>query len=371
MNNQPIKFLLIGCGGISSAHLDAFEQHPDKLLLVAACDPSEAAVSKVAERMAQFGEVSCFTKHEDAISKVADNVDAALITTPHFLHYPQTLACIEAGLPVLVEKPVTNTLDEVRILRDRSGELGIPVMVGQTRRFSPDANQMKQWIHADPKNFGELRSFDLTGWQSIEAWIADKPDPGADFWILDKERAGGGVVISLLIHYIDLVRFLFDLDYAQVSARGRHDPPFKNGAESSATALLTMENGTSGTMHANYLARKTIFCETYHFLGEYGFVGNHPMEYGQYEGPVAYATSGGNEPTGWNYAFEDFEVIDKKSLNDVPNGFVAQLLSFAESISSNQKPLNTIEDNFNTMAVVDAIYQSIAMQGKPVEVVKS
>ncbi len=194
------------------------------------------------------------------------------MTTPHFLHYPQARACVEAGIPVLVEKPVCNNLDETRQLTTLARERGVLVVAGQNRRYERSALWARRWIQENPLNFGELRSFDLRGWQDIDAWIATKPDKNADFWILDKERAGGGVVVSLMIHFIDMVRHLSGHDFVEVSAQGRYDLPFKNGAESSCCALLKLSNGAVGTMHANYLARKSFHPnEVINLIGEHGY----------------------------------------------------------------------------------------------------
>ncbi len=360
--NDPLRVLLVGCGGIMKAHLPAFEAYPDRLRLVAACDPSERARNAVVQRLSSIHEARPFASQEEAIEQLEGEIDAAVVTTPHFLHFPQAAACVEAGIPVLIEKPVCNNLEETRRLLNLSRKRNVLVVAGQNRRYDLRALWLKKWIRENPSAFGELRSFDIRGWQNIEAWIAGKPDKNADFWILDKARAGGGVVVSLLVHYLDMVRHLTGLDYIEVSAHGRRDPPFRNGAESSCCALLKLSNGAVGTMHANYLVRKGVQpTEVFNLIGENGFIGNG--------NGWQYASTYGEEPTDMKWQFKGIESVpEDPSLAPDKKHFVSQLLAFAEAIRTGRKPMSHIEENFNTMAVIDAIYTSMQRGGGAVPV---
>ncbi len=363
---SPLRVLLIGCGGIvTNAHLRAFKEFPGKLRLAVACDPSPQARESVAGSLPDRYAVETEADYETALSKHGNRVDAALVTTPHHLHFPQARACVEAGLPVLVEKPVCLNLAETRQLMALARERRVLVVAGLNRRYERAALWARRWIREDPTNFGQLRSFDLRGWQNIEAWIADKPDRKADFWILDKERAGGGVVVSLLVHYIDMVRHLTGLDFVDVSARGRSDPPFRNGAESSCCALLRLSNGAVGTMHADYLARKCLQPhEVINLIGEHGYLGN--------EQGWKYASTRGGEPGGWDWQYEGMEhVPEDPTLSPSPFSFTSQLLAFADAVRNGTLPWNHIEDTFNTMAVIEAIYTSMRHNGAAVTVATS
>lgn len=360
--SSPLRVLLIGCGGIVNSHLPAFEKYPDRLRLVAGCDPVAAATAKVADRMKAFGPVTTFSEVETAIAAMRGKVDAAIVTTPHFLHYPNAKACVEMGIPVLIEKPVCNNLEETRKLLELSEKHHTLVVAGQNRRYEAKALWARKWLAENPKNFGSLRSFDLRGWQNIEAWVATKLDKNADFWIFDKKRAGGGVVVSLLVHYIDMVRHITGLNFVEASAKGRCDAPFKNGAESSCCALLTLSNGAVGTLHANYLARKCFEPnEIFNLLGENGYIGN--------ERGWQYASTHGQEPTGWEWQFEGMtEIPEDNSLVPDPSSFVCQLLAFADAVRSGSKPMSHIAENINTMATMEAIYESMQNGGKAVKI---
>ena len=359
---RPTRFLLVGCGGITDAHLPAFREHPGQLRLAAVCDPSENARARVLGALPASDAIAAYAEVAEALERERDRLDAVLIATPHFLHFPQACACLEAGLPVLVEKPLGLRLDELRHLRELAARHRVPVVAGQNRRFDARVQWLRQWIAAAPGHFGETQSFDLFAFQNIRSWIATKPDPEADFWILDKARAGGGVVMSLLIHLLDLVRALSGLDFATATARARFDPPFKNGAESSCSGLLTLSNGAVGTFHANYLApRHPRAGEGLTLFGTHGLV----RQAGRWE--FASAADGGPPP--WGQPDEGLTVVPVEATSPFQS-FGAQLQSFVSALAADTVPPNHLEEHFNTLAVIEAIYASMESDGQPVAVAR-
>lgn len=361
--------LVIGCGGIFSAHASAFEKFPDRFRVVAVSDASEAAMDSVRQRFQHVAKPACYRDHRQALAEMTEQCDFAMVLTPHHLHFEQARDCLNAGLPVLIKKPACVQLQEVRALCEMSRARNLPVMVGQTRRFEPQYQGLRTWMQADPSNFGPLRTFEICGFQNIEAWIATKPDRNEDFWILDKERAGGGVVMSLMVHLIDLVRFLFNDDFEEVSALGRLDPPFKNGAESSCSALPQMKSGATGTLHGNYLARKTPYSESFKFFGEHGCIGNHTDTLGRYFGSNFIGTTQAKAADSWEFQYEGIQSLPDAYLpKGDSNPFVNQLLEFSTALAERRQPASSLQDNLNTIAVIEAIYRSLQLGGERVRV---
>ncbi|MEM6820455.1 MAG: Gfo/Idh/MocA family oxidoreductase [Verrucomicrobiota bacterium] len=359
-NARPVQLLCIGCGAITDAHFRDLENHKDQVRVAAICDPSESARSVMLQKLPDGRSVQSFSDYREAISRLEGAIDGAIITTPHFLHFPQAKACVEAGIPVLVEKPICNNVQEAKDLLALSNQHNVLVVAGQNRRYEYQARWLKNWIQSNSDLFGEIRSFDLRGWQNVAAWIADKPDKTGDFWIFDKKRAGGGVVVSLLVHYIDMVRYLTGIDFAEVSAKGRFDPPFKNGAESSCCALLTLSNGAVGTMHANYLTPQTLKThEVFNLIGEHGYIGN--------EQGWKYGSTEGQQPDGWHFQYKNIKDVPEAP-SDCHSSFTLQLHAFANAVRTNTKPISHIEENFNTMATIEAIYQSLENDGAATQV---
>jgi predicted dehydrogenase len=359
---------MVGAGGISRHHRAAFLAAPELARLVTICDAREAVARDFA---AQFPEpVNVVGDHHQLLNR--NLFDAAIVALPHNLHFPIARDFVEAGIPVLVEKPLTCTLDETRELRELSVRYGVPVVAGQMRRFNREAVWLRRWLEASPQTFGELRSFDIHSWQNILGYfrgILGLPE-GADHWLLDGKRAGGGVVISLAVHQLDLVRFVTGLDYTEVMAHGRFDAPFYNGAESTALVLLRLENQAAGTLHANYLTTRTPYNEAMHLMGEHGAVIQHADHVGQYHGPLRFASDGGHPTTAWADMYEGFSEVPAEEIAELhEDPFVNQLVSFVQSLRAGVEPANSVHQNFNTMACIEAIHQSLK-SGQPVQVAR-
>lgn len=350
----PMRFGIIGAGVISHAHLAPFAARPDRVRLVAVCDPQIALAQALADA---GGGAAVYNDHRVMLAEA--ELDAMIIATPHFLHAPLAEDCIRARKAVLVEKPLACTLAEMRRLRQLSTEHGVAVVAGQMRRFEPEIAWLKRWIAESADNFGELRSFDLQSWQNLEGYLY-RSGAGLKHWLLDGERAGGGVVISLAIHQLDLVRYLFDADFEAVTASGRFDPPFHNGAESAASVLLRMSSGATGLLHANYLAPRVPFCEALTAFGSNGTIIQHVDKRGDYRGAFAYASSGGLPTTKWEQQWSGFAPVPSEAFEGLDaNSFVNQLVAFADAVRSGSAPRNGLDENFNTIACIEAIHESL------------
>ncbi|MFW6217602.1 MAG: Gfo/Idh/MocA family protein [Verrucomicrobiota bacterium] len=350
------------------AHQRAIQELPGQFDLAAVCDPSEAGRTALLESYGK--QVPQFSDHEAMLGAMAGEADAVVIGTPHFLHYPQAMAAVEAGLPCLVEKPICNNFEEARKLQALAAERGVTVMAGQTRRYTPFARYARRWAEERPENFGSLSTFAIEAWQDIHCWIATKPDKNADFWILDKERAGGGVVVSLGCHPIDLVRYVAGQDFTEASAVGRFDAPFKNGAESACVAILRMENGAVGTLNADYCPKSIPYSESFKLYGTKGSIVQHADAWGRYDGEIRFASSDG-EPSGWDDQFEGLRPLpenlpERVGMKSFP--FTNQLMEFRDAILNQREPLTSIANNLNTMATIEAIYRSMAQGGKTIKI---
>lgn len=301
------------------------------------------------------GEIAVLSDHRQLLAR--PDIDAVIVATPHFSHFELGWHSVVAGKPVLIEKPVVCTVAEIRELQTLSNKAGVPVIAGQMRRFEPEIVWLRDWVAAAPTNFGELRSFDIQSWQNLEGYL-HQGGAGLKHWLLDGKRAGGGVVISLAIHQLDLIRYLFDADYVEVRAKGRFDAPFYNDAESSAVAILTLSNGATGLLHANYLAPRVPFCEALSAFGSNGTIIQHVEQQGDYRGPFKYASTGGRPTTSWPAQWEGFSTVPPHPGLD-PNSFVNQTLAFADVVRDGGVSRNSLNENFNTIAVIEAIARSI------------
>ncbi|MEI8312092.1 MAG: Gfo/Idh/MocA family oxidoreductase, partial [Verrucomicrobiota bacterium] len=298
--NLPVRIAAIGAGGINASHKVACEKFPERIRLVGVADPVPAFAEKLA---APFG-APAFSDPGVMLDALGEEVDAVLVTTPHFLHHPHACLALERGLPVLVEKPVTCTLAELRELQDLEQRTGAFVQAGQMQRFGREENWLKAWLNS--ADFGEPRLFNLDIYQNIECYVTGKTSP----WILDKAKAGGGVVASVAIHILDLLRYWFEDDFVEVTANGRFDAPMLNGAESCCTALLKTRRGILGTLNCSYTVARTPYSQRSLVFGTRGTLAQHmdPIG-GGYAGPYFISTDGGLPSPEWGMMYSGFERV--------------------------------------------------------------
>jgi predicted dehydrogenase len=358
-DNGPLRFALVGAGGIGAAHARALAERPDLGEIVAICDPRPDGVTALLEHAPGAKGFGSLDELLDAV-----DVDAAIVGTPHHLHAGQTLTLVRHGVPSLVEKPVTCTTTELRELHEASQRGGVFVLPGQTRRFVREVRWARARLDADPQWLGELTSFALQSLQDVRAYTR-----GRDHWILDARLAGGGVAISLAVHQLDLIRFLGGQDYAQVSAFAQYDPPFVNGAESAMTASFRMTNGALGSMQASYAATRAPFLESLSLIGRHGSLAQHAESIGDYVGPLTTATSHGAAPADWADQVSGWaEIGPIPGLENLGSNAIGnEQEHFVQVVRGQAEPVITLADNFNTVACIEALMRS-AREGVAVEV---
>jgi predicted dehydrogenase len=122
--------------------------------------------------------------------------DAAVVAVPHDVAVPLVTRILEAGKPVLTEKPLGTSGHEARFLEALADELSLPSFVGYNYRFLPAIRRLTEAIAEE--RFGPLRSVDML--------IGHGGHPGsAQGWKLDPARAGGGVLLDPGVHLLDLL----------------------------------------------------------------------------------------------------------------------------------------------------------------------
>lgn len=182
---------VIGTGSISVSHLDAYKENPD-VEIRALCDLDEALLARRGEA---YGVKNLYTDYREMLQK--EKLDAVSICTWNSEHAPCTIAALEAGAHVLCEKPMALNTREADMMRDTAERCGKLLMIGFVRRFGNDCDILKDFIARG--DFGEL-------YHAKATYLRRKGNPGG--WFGDKARSGGGPLIDLGVHIIDLTRYL-------------------------------------------------------------------------------------------------------------------------------------------------------------------
>ncbi len=154
-----LKVAVIGLGGIGNTHAPIY-QASEKAELVAVCDIIKEKADAAAEK---YG-VPAFYSVEDLI-KHAD-IDSVSVTTAGVEnggdHYDPTMLCLEAGLNVLGEKPISNDIEKARAMVRKADEKGVYYGINLNHRFVPPAIKAKEWVNEG--KLGDLLLINMTMW---------------------------------------------------------------------------------------------------------------------------------------------------------------------------------------------------------------
>lgn len=202
---------IIGVGGMSRHYIRQILTNHDDTVFAAMCDPSVEMVERAGEVFAEVGaEIPPNVPDLDQfLATYAHELDAVFISTPHAFHHAQAKACLEAGLDVLLEKPMVMTADEARDLiavRDRTGKHLVVAFQGS---LSPQIRTAVKMLRSG--ELGELLSISATIWQNWKGFSTGT-------WRQQPVVSGGGFMFDSGAHMLNTVADLAGQDFVEVAA---------------------------------------------------------------------------------------------------------------------------------------------------------
>ncbi len=237
---------LIGLGGMGRIHLNNCLRVPNA---------APVAVADTSENARNYAEARHVTKVYDDYRKLLEDpaVDCVVISVPTFLHSECAIAAAEHGKHVFVEKPLARNLKEGKQIAARAEKSGIKMMVGHPLRFSRFA-QIKSIL--DRGQLGEVVTATATDvWHGPFSPISGVrgPRPVASWWF-DPKLAGGGALIDLGSHMVDLLQWYFGDEVTSVKSLLGYR--FNLPVEDHATCLLKFKDGPSATVNVGWYSQK-------------------------------------------------------------------------------------------------------------------
>ena len=243
---NEVRYAVVGGGAIAQRrHLPEIHQH-DKSSLAGICDINEERVNALAE---QYG-AEAFTDFETMLKEA--ECDAVVVATPNALHAPQTIASLDAGRHVLVEKPMATSAKEARDMIAAAERNGKFLMIGMNQRLMPPHVKAHEILASG--RLGKVICFE-TNFKHAgpDFWSVD----GAKSWFFKKDEAVLGVNGDLGIHKADLMRYLLGQEFTKVggfvktlSKKGPDGKPIPLDD----TAFLELETGAGviGSIHISW-----------------------------------------------------------------------------------------------------------------------
>ena len=340
---------VVGAGMIGRRHIATAIASPEaELVGVAdALPPDDPAVASLP--------CPYFRSHRDLLAHAKP--DAVVVATPNRLHVSMGIDCARAGVAMLVEKPIADTVDDACELLREARRADVAVLVGHHRRHHAQAAEAKRIV-------AEGRLGTLVG--ATVLWAARKAD--AYFDATWRKVAGGGPVLINLIHEIDMLRFLGG-ELASVS--GLVSSAMRGfEVEDSAAVMLRFANGALGTILCTDAAASPWTIEQglgesslFPYSGEnaYRFVGTK----GALEFPGLRVWSHRDAAkANWN---EPIAAVPVKTFDRDP--YLEQLRHLRAVIERREAPLVSGADGARTLAATNAVHAS-ARLGAPVDLAR-
>ncbi|POA29763.1 MULTISPECIES: Gfo/Idh/MocA family protein [unclassified Pseudomonas] len=338
--SSPLRIALIGAGNMGQQHYQHLKTL-NEATLCAVADPGPQAVGIAAE----WG-VPYFTDHRALLEQLKP--DAVIVANPNNLHVSTALDCLAAGVPVLLEKPVGVHLDEVRTLVAASTATGVPVLVGHHRRHNPLIARAHELVRS-----GALGQLTMV----TALWQVRKPD--SYFETPWRREAGAGMLLTNLIHDLDLLRHLCGEVHQVQAITSNAVRRFAN--EDCAAVLLQFDNGALGSLTGSDAVAAPWSWEL--------DSGENPVYPRQADQPcyLLAGTAGAlsiPQLKRWHYAEADAGW--HQPLQTVQEGFNAdealrlQLQHFVKVARGEAKPLVSVADAARTLALIDAIREAAA-----------
>ncbi len=334
---NKVSIGIAGAGLIGRAHILRLARATEARL-AAIADPAPAAKTLAAEH-----DVPC---HDDlSVMLATERLDGVIVATPNAMHADQAIACIERGIPVLIEKPLAETLANAERIVAASERHRVPVLVGHHRRHNPILQAAREAVRK-----GELGRIATAS--AFTCFL--KPEPYFDTaW---RREPGGGPVLINLIHVIDDLRFMLG-EISEIKAMGsnalRGFP-----VEDTATAILRFASGALGTVALTDAAaapwswehtsgENAAFPKTdedcYLIAGTRGSLAVPSLRRWGYEGERS-----------WTVPLSAFRIgVDKADPLD------RQIAHFAQVIRGEAQPIITAADAFRTLAATLEIHAQV------------
>lgn len=346
-SGSRLRVGIIGLG-IGRMHIDGWRQHPH-VDVVAIADSD-------ATRLAQVGSSHGIeARYTDALAMLAaEQLDVVSVCVPNKFHLPLTLAALQAGCHVLCEKPMALSAAEGRQMLDAAQAAGKRLMINFSYRFSAQSRALKAQV--DAGFFGDFY-FGRTVWHRRRGM------PGFGGWFGQKALAGGGPLIDLGVHRLDLALWLMGYPKPTWVMGNTYDPIARAAAAASgkafdvedlAAGFIRFDNGATLVLEASWAAniREAELMETRLLGTKAGLLQHNVGEGYDFDAHMFYEQGGAQfdlrlHPTG---------AVGLSAMHD-----------YAQAILTDTPHPAPGEEGLIVMEILDAVYES-ARTGAPVQI---
>ena len=343
-----MKYALIGCGRIAVNHIKAAVNN--HLEIVAVCDVLPEAMETLLAKHGLEKDTS-IKRYTDYRQMLAENPYLQLISiaTESGIHAQIALDCIDAGVNIIIEKPMAMSIPDAEEIIRRGEEKGVKVSACHQNRFNVAVQETRRALEAG--RFGKLSHGSIhVRWNRNKGYYDQAPWRGT--WAQD-----GGCLMNQCIHGIDLLRWMMGDEVDEVYGVTKQQFHDYLECEDVGMAVVKFKNGAVGTIEGTTNVYPKNLEETLYLFGE--------------TGTVKIGGTSTNNIDVWDFADEGEGDEKNKGLQEATsnvygNGHTSLFADVIDAIEHDRKPYVDAVAGRNALEMILAIYQSAAT-GKPVK----
>ncbi len=330
--SRPVRVGIIGAGWPGQRHADGYAACPDAELVAI----SDLNLDRRRAFAARYGVEDTYGDYQDLLAD--PDIEAVSVALPNFLHKPATIAALEAGKHVLCEKPPARTRAEAAAMAEAAAQQERVLAYALQRRFLPATEQLRERVQQ-----GELGTLYHARAVWTRAWGVPQ---GAADWFTDPERAGGGALIDIGIHALDLAWYVMGCpELRSVAGQVHNRFPGETATEDSAFALIRCAGGRTIQLETSWILPQARDEQCVHVYGTEGGASLEERSLALHRVSAdGCTTERPPVPSGW------------------PDGYVApfeaQAVDFIRAIREGGAPCTPAAQGTQLMALLDAIYAS-------------
>jgi len=351
---SKLRVGIIGTGGISHFHMKGYKSMADYVEVVAVCDIDEEKVKAYAEK---YDVPNWYVDYNEMIDK--EKLDCVSVCTWNNAHKCATIAALRGGANVCCEKPMAMNSKEAEEMLAVAKETGKLLQIGFVRRFGKDAEYIRRF-----REEGVLGDI----YYAKATYLRKDGCPGG--WFGDKKYSGGGPLIDLGVHVIDLTRYLagnplpvsvYGVTYNNLGCHRAsggqtawemtsQKDGYEYSVEDFASAMIRFDNGFTLSVEASFNLNVEKDCGMVQLFGTRGGVKVDPNVEVYSDMAGSYVKIQPDGDTGFT-----------------EQAFIEEICGFVDASQGKAPCRASAEDGVLLMKILDAIYES-AESGKSVEI---
>lgn len=346
MKDGKIRIGIIGAGNIAqNAHIPAYLKQKD-VELVAVCDIKEERAKEVAQKYDMKYAVTDFND-----LAAIDEIDAVSVCTWNNGHAPAVIAAAKAGKHILCEKPMSMNPAESEEMKRAVRENNVTFMMGFVNRFRSDSKVIKEMAEAG--KFGEI-------YTAKAGWLRRRGTPLG--WFTDLSKSGGGPVIDIGVHVIDLTWYFMgkpkpvSVSAATYNKIGNYKTKGVDRWKAFDTDNLVFETEDSACGMIRFENSATMLFEV-----SFAINGKETGPYSQIFGTKAGASF---DPLTI-YGEDENYLVDSQPKYLKEDPFDNEIRHFLDCIKEGREPISPVEDGVQIQRILNGIYDS-ARLGKEI-----